>query len=134
MRNITHYVIGLMFSPDSTKLVGILKHRPSFLAGLLNGVGGHVEEGESPASAVRREFEEETGVVTREEDWKFFHTLSGPTYVMHCFYMHSDKYMEARTTTDEPIVVIDLRAAPHAAWAPDMVSLIQLANKHTQVA
>ena len=31
-------------------------------AGLWNGVGGHVEQGESPAEAARREFFEETGL------------------------------------------------------------------------
>ncbi len=31
-------------------------------AGLWNGVGGHLEQGESPAEAARREFMEETGL------------------------------------------------------------------------
>jgi 8-oxo-dGTP diphosphatase len=35
-------------------------------AGLWNGIGGHVERGESPAQAARREFREETGLELAE--------------------------------------------------------------------
>ncbi|HMK09617.1 MAG TPA: NUDIX domain-containing protein [Anaerolineales bacterium] len=35
-------------------------------AGLWNGIGGHVERGESTAGAARREFREETGLELRE--------------------------------------------------------------------
>jgi 8-oxo-dGTP diphosphatase len=35
-------------------------------AGLWNGIGGHVEQGESPGQAARREFREETGLELTE--------------------------------------------------------------------
>ena len=35
-------------------------------AGRLNGVGGHIEPGEDPLTSVRREVQEETGLVVRD--------------------------------------------------------------------
>lgn len=64
-----NYVLGFLFSPDLESVALILKNRPAFLEGKLNGIGGHVEEDESPMSAVIREFEEETGLATAREDW-----------------------------------------------------------------
>ena len=52
------YVVGFMFSEE------ILKNKPDWQAGRLNGVGGKVEPNEYPDQAMVREFEEETGVRT----------------------------------------------------------------------
>lgn len=41
-------------------------------------VGGHVEEGDSWASAALHELEEEAGIVARKEDLELFATISGP--------------------------------------------------------
>ena len=38
------------------------KNRPEWQYGLLNGLGGHIEDGESSLSAMIREFKEESGV------------------------------------------------------------------------
>ena len=38
-------------------------------AGLLNGIGGKIEDGEAPIEALVREFAEETGVQTSAEEW-----------------------------------------------------------------
>jgi len=55
-RTITFLVRG-----DSVLLIRIASGRGAW-AGKLNGVGGHIERGESPAAAARREVFEETGV------------------------------------------------------------------------
>lgn len=44
--------------------------------GLWNGVGGKVEEGESPHACVRRDVEEETGLLFREEEFQYKGTIS----------------------------------------------------------
>jgi len=63
-------VCGFYFSDDRQQIVLIKKRRPEWQAGHFNGVGGKVEEGEFALDAMRREFEEETGL--RVEDWEPF--------------------------------------------------------------
>jgi 8-oxo-dGTP diphosphatase len=51
-------------------VVLIHKNRgPDAVRGKYNGIGGHVEEGESLVAAMVREFEEETGARTTERAW-----------------------------------------------------------------
>ena len=60
--NTIYYVVGFLFNPDMTEVVLIKKNRPDWQKGLLNGVGGKIESGEDPITAMIREFKEETGV------------------------------------------------------------------------
>lgn len=66
------YVVGLMH--DGTRMVFVKKNKPEWQAGKLNGPGGKIEDGETPAQTMTREFAEETGV--RYYHWNHFLTLS----------------------------------------------------------
>lgn len=53
----------LVFIEHNEKYVFIEKDfKDSFFSGSINGIGGHMEKGEDPYSAVRREVLEETGL------------------------------------------------------------------------
>lgn len=96
------YSVG--FLHNMTHVVLVRKNRPEWQAGLLNGVGGHIEEGEQPHDCMVREFYEETGV--QIGPWEQFLTLEGTTARVHCFaiYDESNDYIfEVDTTTDEAI-------------------------------
>ena len=69
----TRYAVGFAFSIPGDEVVLIRKLRPAWQEGLLNGVGGHVEDGERPVDAMRREFKEEAGVWIH--DWTHFATM-----------------------------------------------------------
>jgi len=56
------YVCGFMFNQERTHVALINKLRPSWQYNKLNGVGGRIEDGESPEEAMSREFMEEAGV------------------------------------------------------------------------
>lgn len=56
------YCCGFLFHPTYNEVLLIEKRRPEWQRGLLNGVGGHVEDGEAPYVAMVREFKEEVGV------------------------------------------------------------------------
>lgn len=58
MRN---YVLGFVFSPDLREVYLIRKNRPEWQRGLLNGIGGKIEQGETDAAAMHREAFEESG-------------------------------------------------------------------------
>lgn len=98
---VIQYVVGFLFDDDQgDQLVLIRKTHPPWQAGKLNGVGGHVHDGEEPLAAMRREFEEETGVYILT--WTYFAKLQGvnegtvigdfEVWQVHFFYaVHSSK-------------------------------------------
>jgi 8-oxo-dGTP diphosphatase len=104
MSNVTPYVVGFCFSTDKRKLALIRKKRPKWQAGLLNGFGGHIEDGESPMTAMTREFQEETGVTTTSSDWRMFARLHGEYFSLCCFACFNDEFFkQVKTTTDEEV-------------------------------
>lgn len=114
------YVLGIMFSEDEKKVLTIWKNRPSWQLNKLNGVGGKLEDGETPIQAMNREFSEETGFVAKHympidekgeyttdslievgPDWKLIGTRGRPalfdkqpnSYRMHIFACHYDTHL-----------------------------------------
>jgi 8-oxo-dGTP pyrophosphatase MutT (NUDIX family) len=70
------YVAGFMFDVANKQVALIRKTKPAWQAGKLNGIGGKIEDGESPEAAMVREFLEETGCNTDRDDWSHFASLS----------------------------------------------------------
>lgn len=98
------YVMGFMFSVDMRTVVLIKKARPTWQAGLWNGVGGHVEEEEDADEAMEREFEKETGVsVERQPSWRHVSTIGNENYRVEIFASASDAISEVSTITDEQV-------------------------------
>lgn len=77
-----HYVAGFM--KDSLDRVALVrKNKPQWQAGRLNGIGGGIEDGETPLMAMKREFHEETGFFHRY--WIHFAEIRFPETVVHFF-------------------------------------------------
>lgn len=76
------YVIGFCFLPDSSCVL-IHKVKPDWQVGLVNGLGGSIEPGETIYQAMVREFQEECGVVTDEDQWEHGLTLNGPGWELN---------------------------------------------------
>ena len=102
------YVLGFMFDPAMRNVVLIRKNRPTWQAGLLNGVGGKIEPEEAPLQAMVREFEEETGFRTSKEDWAPTGLVTGESFTVHCFKTTSPDYDKVRSMTDEQVRVFSL--------------------------
>jgi 8-oxo-dGTP pyrophosphatase MutT (NUDIX family) len=81
------YCLGFARSDDDCVLL-IEKNKPNWQAGLLNGVGGKVEPGEKFVTAMAREFAEETGVTTREKDWRLAGCLTADEYEMRIYRLN----------------------------------------------
>jgi 8-oxo-dGTP diphosphatase len=120
-----HYVVGFAFDERRRTVVLIRKNRPNWQAGKWNGVGGKVEAGESVIDAMVREFFEETGVMTRVDEWTPFGTLTGPQSIVTLFKLFDDHVVASvKTMTDEQVIqhtplVLDLLAesgVPNLAW------------------
>lgn len=103
----TEYVCGFAFNQDKTKVLLINKNRPDWQAGKLNGIGGHIEQGEAKLVAMQREFREETGIVTKFHQWIPIigicnHTTSWKVYF---FWTVTDITKAIKTTDEEPIAI-----------------------------
>jgi 8-oxo-dGTP diphosphatase len=98
-------VAGFLFLRNN-EVVLIKKDKPEWQKGLLNGVGGHVEETDaSPLHAMRREWKEETGE-TRDE-WEQFLEIQFANCVVF-FYKAFDKETTATTFEREMVVFADV--------------------------
>lgn len=71
------YVCGFAFNLKQDKVALIEKIKPTWQAGLLNGIGGKLEDGEVSHEAMAREFEEEAGMVIPYNCWEEFARVSG---------------------------------------------------------
>ncbi len=100
------YVCGFAFKhplePFHDKVILILKLRgPDVVRNRYNGIGGKIEEGETPIQAMVREFEEEAGAKTNPEDWELFVVLNGPWGEVH-FFRHFAELDGLRLSDDSP--------------------------------
>lgn len=108
--NPVRYVCGFLFNIDdkSKRVMLIRKNRPAFQAGYLNGIGGHIEPGETSLQAMQREFLEEANLYI--EDWQHDTTLRGKYFNVEFFHAVTDAetFDSARSMTDEKIEVVNL--------------------------
>jgi 8-oxo-dGTP diphosphatase len=129
------YVLGFAFSLDHSKVVLIAKNRPAWQAGRLNGVGGSVEPGETPAAAMEREFREES-LCEDALDWEPFGRLSGDDWEVWLFHAHYQtvpvycEHEEERVSTHHTKVVLNNPTSQGIAPLPDLRYLIPMAINH----
>jgi len=100
------YVVGFAFDNNRERVALILKQRPNWQRGRLNGVGGKVEPGEKFLDAMVREFQEETGYVTKSEDWDHIHTLDASNSFIRVYRIDLPTLNTLQSMTDEDIVVV----------------------------
>jgi len=126
------WVVGFLFR-NTTEVALVLKIHPKWQAGKLNGVGGTIEEGESPLAAMTREFKEEAGVAVN--DWREFALLKVQDGDVWFFVAHGD--YPIRSITDEHIgwyPVVDIKKSPiieNLAWLVPLA--LDQGNKHTTI-
>lgn len=120
----TEYVAGFMFDADRVALV--VKNRPAWQAGRMNGIGGHIEPGETPEDAMVREFKEETGYQWKA-DWHKFAELSGDDWRVHFFWVLGDHSI-LKSTTDEKIVSIPCDRINHANCISNLTWLVPMSK------
>ena len=102
-----NYVLGFAFNKDKNRVALIRKNRPEWQAGLLNGIGGKIEETDkSYVKAMIREFKEETGYSTDINDWQNYFILGNPDWQVNVFRMFNCDLDKLRSKTDEKIEIV----------------------------
>jgi 8-oxo-dGTP pyrophosphatase MutT (NUDIX family) len=108
------YVCGFLFQ-DADKLVVLIKSAkpgaPRF--NQWNGVGGRIEENETPVVAMVREFSEETGIRTAPLDWSEFFVAEFSDCIVHFFksFDYGSDLGAPTQTTDEPVLSMPVEIA-----------------------
>lgn len=101
----TEYVVG--FALDKRRRVAlILKNRPAWQSGRLNGIGGHVEPGETADEAIVREFREETGTEVRGWEQLVLMDFPGALITFYRAWVEPEVLDGLRTTTDEEVFIL----------------------------
>ncbi len=98
------YTLAFVFHPSLEMVLLIKKFRkPVHHIGKWNGVGGHIEDGESSLDCIRREIREEAGTTT--ERVAMFAVMGGEHWTCDC-YRAFDKYVQRgyEYTTEEGLV------------------------------
>ena len=122
----TDYVVGLAYDITGEIATLIKKKRPVWQEGLLNGVGGHIEEGEEPYDAMVREFEEETDLFV--DDWYHFMTLEIPNghIFFYRVYLDLNDLTNIKSPTDEQVGLYHVNMLERHGLVPNLDWIVRL--------
>lgn len=118
------YVLGFAFDLECNNVVLIEKNRPHWQKGKLNGVGGKIENNETPYIAMQREFLEETGVNIKK--WYNFCTLVGSDFKVYCFKVNA-LINDVKTMEDEIVNIYNVSEIQYIHALENLKWLISLA-------
>jgi 8-oxo-dGTP diphosphatase len=130
------YVVGFLFDVEHQQVALVKKLRPEWQKGRWNGVGGRIEGQETALEAMRREFQEEAGLLV--VPWHFFCELRDRglpsqdpgAFRLNCFTATHPDFATIQTKTDEEIRawdVAEVRAARPGTFIANVPWLVSMA-------
>jgi 8-oxo-dGTP diphosphatase len=132
------YSCGLIFDEPKQNVMLIQKRRPKWQEGLFNGIGGHVEEGETPLECMYREAKEES-TISSKAFWKYLAVYKTSTFEVHFFYTPDHDLNMIRPLTDEQLHVFAIKDLFNPSYyfynnlAPNIRLLIELAMNNNDL-
>ena len=117
-------VCGFIFSRDMKKLLLIKKRRQTWQKGLLNGVGGRVEN-ETCFQAMVRETHEEAGLEVPMGRWNYSLSMTAQNWKVYFMWATAD-IRKAEQCTDEEIYIIDTKDLAHHKTIPNLKWIVPL--------
>ena len=96
------YCLGFAFDNSLSNVLLIEKQTPEWQKGLLNGVGGKLEDFDlSFKHAMTREFLEEVNINTTLDDWQYFAKMQGNNFEVEIFYSKLSDFSSLKQNTHE---------------------------------
>lgn len=105
------YALGFVFNSNFSKVLLIHKNRPEWQKGKVNGIGGHVEDGETAREAILRELREEAGIEIGE--WFSVLVLEEKDGIVDVFAsVLTGNSGEVKSITDEKVEWFEVLSLP----------------------
>lgn len=99
---VQEYVVLLVFDESHEHIILIKKDRgPAMVVGHWNGLGGKIEDGETPQEAMSRETREEAGIAVDPRGIQMLCALEGNGYRVHFGHTYLDNVVFASYATEE---------------------------------
>ena len=117
------YVAGFLYSDNEQQVALIRKLKPEWQKGLLNGIGGKIEIGETPLQTIIREFKEETNV--QINSWRKFCELNGNDFKVHFFSAKGD-LTQLESPEEEKVEIYNIDNIPKNQIIPNLEWLIPM--------
>ena len=83
------FVVGFCFTADKNFVLLITKQKPEWQKGCLNGIGGKIEEDETPLNAMVREGFEEAGLLLKWVEFGVMRGTNNDGNDFECFIFYS---------------------------------------------
>lgn len=122
-------VVGFVFHPDYSVYL-IRKNRPKWQMGKLNGIGGHIEKGETSSEAMSRECYEEGGVLIPEKDWNYICELEGDKWTLNVYGLIVSSEIKLKTMTDEEVGLYNANSIMRLPVISSIQFLIPMSWEH----
>ena len=106
--------MAFIFNKDVTKVLLINKTRPEWQRGKLNGLGGKIEENESPVDCVLREVKEESMLGINQDNLKYFGEMvnadKSSTQLFAAIYLGNEN--DAHSNEDQEVEWVEIKSLP----------------------
>lgn len=79
------FSLGFIFNATGDRVLLVHKQKPEWQAGKINGIGGKLEEGETPEECIARETFEEARLTIPSQAWIFLGLKSETSATIHIF-------------------------------------------------
>lgn len=106
------YVCGFTFNEKMDQVALIHKRKPAWQAGKVNGIGGKMNDDESAANAMEREYHEEAGLLIPSEMWDTFVIMSGKGWRVYFMRAFGIDLRAVKTMEEEPVAVYAVSFLP----------------------
>ena len=104
----TEYSCGFLFDKDRDCVLLVNQSRPEWQRGCLNGIGGKVEDRETPLESMIRTFKKTTGLDVKR--WSSFCTMRESDWAVHFFFSIGEVDLSVMKSTfgasDEAVMIV----------------------------
>lgn len=123
------YVVGFIFAARTHVLL-CKKLKPLWQKDHWNGIGGKIEDGETPLEAMYREAREEVETLPKHGmNWRQYAKLDTPFAEVWFYFTHADDAIDIPEFNDvgEALDWIDVKTLPQLQTIPNLQYLVPLA-------